>query len=340
MVAAALAALSSPCTAAPLEQQKIQSALTQLVKHYDDVSRRMGPTAALDLQERLSSDLGVMMEDQPPAGYPAQDWHERLNDLADLDASIVTQAVAGKSDPIASAHGAVERLLLARSDHTLQPFALYVPATLVQNPALVVLLHGNPQTEAEIMASPYFRKLADQTGTIVAAPYGRAIYDFAPPADDEVYQVAEEISAVFNIPPQRTYLVGYSMGGFSVFKLAPLHPERWAAVMCIAGGVMYSESDMVIAALQHKPLYVVTGTKDESIPTKYPQNTATYLASAGIPTGLYVQPSGTHWLATLMPALTPAWHDMIDGRIPARVRPNGTAQLPVTAPMPGRGVVP
>ena len=337
----ALVFITAPCAAAELQQQQIQAALGQLSSHYDDVARGMGAAAALDLQERLNSDLGAMLEDQPPPGYPAQDWHERLNDLASLDASIVTQAIAGKSDPIATAHGAVERLLLARTDHTLQPYALYVPATLATNRALVMLLHGNPQTEAEIMASPYFRMLADETGTIVAAPYGRAIYDFAPPADDEVYQLADEIAAAFSIPSQRTYLVGYSMGGFSVFKLVPRRPERWAAVMCIAGGVYFSEVDTVIAALRNKPLYVITGSRDESIPTRYPQNTATYLASAGVPTGLYVQPSGTHLLATLMPVLEPAWHDMIGGRIPARVRPVGTAQVPaVGVPMPGRGVAP
>jgi dienelactone hydrolase len=329
-----LGALVAPSLAGQLQQHELQAALTQFTTHYDEVSRRMGPAAAADLQERLSTDLGAMLEDLPPPGYPPEDWHDRLNDLASLDAGIVAQVVAGKSDPIATAHGAVERLVLARSDQTLQPYALYVPATLAPDPALVVLLHGHDQTEAEIMASPYFRKMADETGTIVAAPYGRALYDFAPPADDEVYQVADEVAATFHISPRRVYLVGYSMGGFSVFHIAPQHPEHWAAVMCIAGAVLYSQADVVSRALQKKPLYVVTGTRDDSIPTTYPQRTASYLANNGVPTGLYVQPSGTHFLATLMPVLDPAWHDMLAGRIPARVRPNGLTQLPIAAPAP------
>lgn len=331
--AAALVALGVPCMAGQLQEHEVQAALTQLTAHYDEVARRMGPAAAADLQERLSTDLGAMAEDLPPPGYPAEDWHDRLNDLAGLDASIVTQVVAGASEPITSAHGAVERLVLARSDHTLQPYALYVPAKLAPDTALVVLLHGRPQTEAEIMASPYFRKMAEETGTILAAPYGRAIYDFSPPADDEVYQVADEVATAFHIAPRRTYLVGYSMGGFSVFKVAPQHPEHWAAVMSIAGAVLYSQSDVVIRALQKTPLYVVTGTQDEAIPTSYPQRTAAYLAGSGVPTGLYVQPSGTHFLATLMPVLDPAWHDMLAGRIPARARPNGLTQVPVGIPV-------
>lgn len=333
--AAALAAISAQSIAGDLEQQKLRSALSQFSAHYEEVAHHMGPSAALDLQERLNSDLGAMLEDSPPPGYPAADWRERLSQLANLDASIVAQAVAGKSLPIENVHGVVERLLLARTDHTLQPYALYVPQTLAPNPSLAILLHGNPQTEAELMASPYFRTLADETGTILAAPYGRGIYDFAPPADDEVYQLADEIAAAFHIPPNRTYLAGYSMGAFSVFKLVPQHPERWGGVMCIGGSLYHSEADTVIAAMSRKPLYVVTGAKDDSIPTKFPQNTATYLASTGIPTGLYVQPSGTHMLATLMPALRSAWLDMLSGRISAQAVPNGTAQLPAIAPIPG-----
>lgn len=340
ILAAAFGLPAFPAAASELEQQKLRTALSQLSMHFDAVTRSMGPAATLDLQERLNTDLGAMTEDAPPSGYPAADWHERLNALADLDASIVAQAVAGKSEPLNNVHGVVERLMLARTDQTLQPYALYVPHTLAPNPALVILLHGNPQTEAEIMSSPYFRTLADETGTIVAAPYGRAIYDFAPPADDEVYQLADEIAAAFHIPAQRTYLAGYSMGGFSVFKLVPRQPDRWAAVMCVAGAVYNSEVQTVISALRRKPLYVITGSSDDSIPTKYPQNTATYLASAGIPTGLYVQPSGTHLLWTLMPALRSAWHDMLSGRISANARPGRSSEaLPAIAPTVGKGMV-
>src|SRR5262249_20985598 len=149
-----LAGGALPGSAGELQQHQVQAAMTQLAAHYDDVARRMGPAAAADLQERLNADFGAMLEDMPPPGYPPQDWHDRLNDLAALAASIVARAVAGRSEPIASAHGAVERLITARSDRTLQPFALYVPQTLAADTPLIVLLHGRPQTEAEIMASP------------------------------------------------------------------------------------------------------------------------------------------------------------------------------------------
>jgi S-ribosylhomocysteine lyase LuxS involved in autoinducer biosynthesis len=38
---------------------------------------------------------------------------------------------------------------------------------------------------------------------------------------------------------------------------------------------------------------------------------------AGIQTGFYQQPDGTHHLPTLMPVLTRAWHDMLANRLDA-----------------------
>jgi poly(3-hydroxybutyrate) depolymerase len=251
-----------------------------------------------------------------------------------LDSSIVFQVIAGRSDAIEGSRGLVERLIVARSDNTLEPFALYVPNSLRLNPSLVVLLHGRPQTESEILSAPYFRALADSTGTIIAAPYGRGIYDFAPPADAEVYQIEQQVASAFNVDSHHVYLVGYSMGGFSVFKIGPEHQQVWSAIMCIAGSVLNSEAATVQAGFQNTRIYVVNGARDQSIPPRYGELTAGWLAGVGIPTGFYQQPKGTHYLSTLMPVLSRAWHDMLSGSISPEARPAAgkTVQFPQTQP--------
>lgn len=326
--------INSPSRAAQVQQDKLQAARLQLALHFADIQHRMGLAQAADLEERLDSDLAAVSIDTPPESYPSEDWNERLRGVAELDASIVTQVLSGKSDAVAGSRGLVERLIVSRTDRTLEPFALYVPSSLTANSTLVILLHGRPQTETEILSSPYFRKLADSTGTIVAAPYGRGLYDFAPPADDEVYQVTDEVGAAFHISSQRVFLVGYSMGGFSVFKIGPRHPRYWAAIMCIAGSILNSNAEAVRTAFQKTPIYVITGEKDQSIPPSYPKRTAAYLASVGIPTGLYEEPSGTHYLATLLPALSAAWHDMIAGHISRPAVPNVESTAPESMPPP------
>ncbi len=315
----------------------LRSARATLVAHYETVVRRMGSEQAADLEQRIDDDIGELLSGQAPDYFSASDWTQRLDGIALLDSSIVAQVVAGASEPIAGSRGLVERLILARTDKTLEPFALYVPATLAPKSDLVILLHGQPQTEAEILAMPYFRALADSTGTIVAAPYGRGIYDFAPPADDEVYQVAETVAAAFAVDPHRVFLAGYSMGGFSVFKIGPEHPAQWAAIMCIAGSVLNSEAAAVRSGFGRTRMYIVNGSKDANIPAVYGTQTAQWLAGVGIPTGFYQQPNGTHYLPTIVPALTRAWHEMLGGYIGLDAQPVATArdQPPAFAPTAG-----
>ena len=318
------AAASSP-------QDELRGALTQLSANYGAVTRKMGPDQAANLEERLDTDLGWMPDATPPPGYSNEQWSTRVAMQAHLDASIVAQVV-GVSAPIAGVQGLAERLIVSRKDGMLAPFTLYVPPHLATEPTLVVLLHGNPQYDSEILASRFFRQFADDSGAIVAAPYGRGIYDFASPADDEVYQVTDEVAAAYHVAPKRVYLVGYSMGGFSVFKIGRQYPARWNAVMAIAGAALGSEIELVRAAFQHTRVYVITGTADESIPTTYPQNTAIYLNSVGVPTGLYVVPAGTHAIVTLAPTISAAWHDMLSGKIRASAWPSGFAGTPSNLP--------
>ena len=330
-------AAGQPGVTADSPSDEVRAALTQLTSNYDAIAKRMGPDQAADLQERLSADLGWMVSAATPyPGYAPAAWSARVADQAHMDASIVTQVLAGKSDPIIGSQGLVERLVVSRKDGLLAPFSLYVPANAAANPALVVLLHGHPQTDSDIIAGRYFRQLADDTGTIVAAPYGRGIYQYASPADDEIYQVAADVAAAFHVPANRVFLAGYSMGGFAVFKVGREHPEQWAGVMSIAGSVLSSEAQLVRLAFAHTPIYVVTGTSDDQVPTSFAQNTAIYLDSVGIPAGLYIVPSGTHSVVTLEPMLSAAWHDMLTGKIRASARPlrNGRVALPSSIDLP------
>lgn len=323
----------------PAGQDELNAARAQLVAHYDDIVRRMGLQQAANLEERLDDDLGGYLSGDTPSNLSQADWIERLNGLAALDSSIVMQVIAGKPEPVTGSHGLVERLILARSDKTLEPFALYVPSSLPPNPSLAILLHGQPQTESEILVGPYFRTLADSTGTIVAAPYGRGIYDYAPPADDEIYQITQTVASAFAVDPHRVYLVGYSMGGFSVFKVGPEHPTQWAAVMCIAGSVLNSESGAVRLGFAHTRMYIVNGAKDENIPSQYGVQTAQWLAGVGIPTGLYQEPNGNHYIFSFMPTLSRAWHEMLGGFIGLNAQPLSAPQVQLPALAPAMGDV-
>lgn len=305
--------MSTTVSATKTPSQIVADALIKLQAHLAVANRAMGEDQAEALGSRLADDMESFDDPTMPMGYTPATYQQRLRNSALLDASIVDQVLAGKYEPLGGVSGLAERLIKSSTDGTWQPLALYVPRDLKPNPTLVVLLHGQPQTETNLLGPPYFQTLADSTNTIIAAPWGRGNYDFYGVASDDVYQTADAVAKAYDIDPHRVYLAGYSMGGFSVFKIGPTHGAVWHAVLCIAGSILNSETASVMKAWKYTPIYVVNGKLDQSIPPMYGEMTAVYLAGMGVPTGFYQEPKGTHFIPTLMPSLTQAWRDMIAG---------------------------
>jgi len=293
-----------------------------------------GRDTTFDYYERLNDDADLLADPNVPQGYTAEQWSEVVHRVASLDLSLATQLLQGSYESMASVRGVGETLVRSSNDATMQPVAVYVPSTYAPGrpTPLIVLLHGHPQSETELLAPPYIARLAEQTGTIVVAPWGRGYYDFRGSIAD-VYDALHAAERAFSIDPRRRFLAGYSMGGFSVFEVAPAHPNEWSAVMCIAGALLGSDARRVVALMRTKPFYVLTGNADDSIPTQYPTVTAAFLQSAGMDVSFYSQPGGIHRLVTLLPILTLAWNDMLHQivRSPPPALENVT--LPSSIPM-------
>lgn len=306
---------------------QLNAGLTNFERTRPIIEREVGQSQAIDLGMRLVQDreyLDVVL----PSGYSAGDWSETVRTIVATDLQAVADAGAGRRRPISlESKGMYETFVSSSIDGTWLPVAVYVPPGASSGAPLALLLHGNPQSETELLGQPYFRRLADSTGTILIAPWGRGAYDYEGAAQTDVYDVLRAAQNALRTDPRRCYLVGYSMGGFSVFKIGPSYPH-WTAVMDIAGALLNSGVPAVRFAWRETPVYVVTGTHDASIPSIYAQETAQYLTGMGLPAGLYIQPEGNHGVRTLMPALTSAWADMHAGVIRASAVPASTASLP------------
>jgi dienelactone hydrolase len=298
---------------------------------------KIGPVAGrdttYDYYERLNEDAELLDDSGTPQGYTAADWSQTVTRISQLDLSLATQLIGGKYDSMSAIRGLGEAFVRSSKDGTMQPVAVYVPSSYSPaHPApLVVLLHGRPQSETQLLAPPYVAELAEASGAIVVAPWGRGYYDFRGSAD-EVYDALDAATRAFAIDPRRRYLAGYSMGGFSVFEVAPVRPQVWAAVMSIAGALLGSDAQRVIAMMRRTPFYVLTGTADDSIPTQYPTATAAFLQAAGMDVSFYSQPGGIHRLVTLLPILTEAWSDMLHGIVRAPQQALGSVTLPSAIP--------
>lgn len=293
-----------------------------------------GRDTTFDYYERLQEDAELLESPDVPQGYAAAQWAQAMERTATLDISLANQLMRRSYVAMGSIRGLGETFYRSSQDGTMQPVAVYVPGSYSPaKPApLVVFLHGHPQSETQLLAPPYIEKLAERTGTVVIAPWGRGYYDFRGSVSD-VYDAVEAATHSFAIDPRKRYLAGYSMGGFSVFEVAPAHANEWSAVMCIAGALLGSDATRVVATMKRTPFYVLTGNADESIPTQYPTATAVFLRNAGFDVSFYSQQNGIHRLVTILPILELAWSDMHSEIVRQPPPALGNVVLPSSIPM-------
>lgn len=296
-----------------------------LQQNLQRISKVTTSEQAVDYSTRLQDDVDALQVKALPYSYNAAEWSDAVRTNAQLDISLVDQLIAGKRAPIDPTPGVQARFAVSSSDGSWQPLAVFVPKSYRSGPApLVVLLHGHPQTETELLSSPMLRGLAEQTGSIVVAPYGRGYYDFHGVATQDVDDAVAAVESMLKVDTSRVYLAGYSMGGFSVFEVGAHRAKDWRAILCISGALLGHDASTVVATMWRMPYYFVTGTDDEAIPTQFTQTSAAYLDSRGLTVSLYIQPSGRHRLTTLRPSLTAAWLDMHKGTgqgVPQAVKP-------------------
>ncbi len=276
-----------------------------------------GTDTASDYLQRLLDDRTLYPLSDAPAGYTQVQYRQLVETVATLDLDAANQLVHHDYATMTDTPGLHEVFVKSTVDGTMQAVGVYVPPTYDKRRGapLVVFLHGHPQSESELLAPPFVEELANATGSIIVAPYGRGYYNFRKAASQDVYDAFDAALRAFNIDPRKRYLAGYSMGGFSVFEIQAIRHDAWSAVMCISGGLLGPDAARAVSSLRQTPVYVLTGDDDQNIDPKYTTASAQYLASADVEVTFYDKHDGTHRLITLLPILQRAWHDMHDGTV-------------------------
>jgi dienelactone hydrolase len=287
-----------------------------------------GRDSAMDYYQRLVDDADLWTM-PAPGGMPEAAWQNLRETEARLDLSLAEQLLRRSFTPMTDIRGLGETFVRSSKDATMQPVAIYVPHSYSpERPAaIVVFLHGHPQAESHLIASDYLQGLSERTNTIIVAPYGRGYYDFNG-SEGDVYDALDAANRAFDVDGRRRYLAGYSMGGFSLFRIAPIHPASWSAVMCISGSLLTSRAAAVLRTMQHARFYVLTGARDDNVPTAWPTATAIFLRDNGLPVTFYSEPDGTHALYSLRSILSRAWADMEGDDVRSPVGLSGAANLP------------
>jgi poly(3-hydroxybutyrate) depolymerase len=124
-------------------------------------------------------------------------------------------------------------------DGVYQDYGLYVPSGYDGSPArTTVFLHGSGFSPHDhpALTPGIFRELGEERDGLMIAPRARTGFSWYEAAGlVDVLQAMDDAASVVAIDPKRTYMSGYSMGGFGAILLPELFPDRFAALFEIAG---------------------------------------------------------------------------------------------------------
>lgn len=214
------------------------------------------------------------------------------------------------ASPLNAQTGFLDRAITFRGE--TYRYQVYVPTDYTANKTwpLIVSLHGNGRQGTDGML---------QTGTDFAirirenrAPFPAiVVFPQARIGTRWLYAEMEELViaelnwsiAEFRVDTARVYLQGYSMGAGGSYRIAYRWPERFAALVVVAGrvqpGVAYSSAEMDIDRRTHAfvastdpfadlasrikniPIWIFHGDADETVPVAQSRQLVSALRNAG-----------------------------------------------------------
>ena len=82
-------------------------------------------------------------------------------------------------------------------------------------------------------------EFGNHQGVIYMEPHGRGNVQYMGFADSDILRGIAEAKRLFNVDEDRVYLTGDSMGGWGTWNVSTRHPELFAAIAPVFGGVDY-----------------------------------------------------------------------------------------------------
>jgi predicted peptidase len=184
-------------------------------------------------------------------------------------------------------------------------YLLYLPAGYGREPGkewpLILFLHGRGERGddlALLKRHPLPEMLARQADFpfIVVSPQLSLDQLWWSAMIDPLNTLLDQVVARYAVDSRRIYLTGLSMGGFGTWEFALRYPERFAAIVPIAGGWQeYSlQAPQNICALKNVPTWVFYGAQDTIVNPMQSQVLVAALQACGGEVRSTVYPDADH----------------------------------------------
>ena len=182
-------------------------------------------------------------------------------------------------------------------------YLLYVPKvynTQIQQWPLIVFLHGAGErgwdiNRVKLHGPPNLIEAGQDFDFIIASPQcpnGQ----WWPSRIEYVMALIDEIVKKYDVDENRIYLTGLSMGGFGIWTIAGMYPQRFAAIAPICGG----GQPFLAGNLNGIPIWAFHGADDPVVPLERSQEMVDAVNHAGGHAKLTVYPGVGHdsWTET------------------------------------------
>lgn len=126
------------------------------------------------------------------------------------------------------------------------PYAVYVPRdwTPATNWPVILFLHGagergrDGRRQTQIGVAAAIRSMPEKIPAVVVFPQAPEDACWIGEPAEGTMEALRQATAEFHGDVSRTYLTGLSLGGFGTWHLALAHPQTFAALVAVCGGIV------------------------------------------------------------------------------------------------------
>ena len=195
-------------------------------------------------------------------------------------------------------------------DQSEQTYSLYVPKSYDAARRYPVVISLHPEDTSHLTAlqmvfgiPPRYGDLglpalanalaARRVDYIVACPFARGTMGYQGIAEQDVYDVLDDVKHRYSVDEDRVYLTGASMGGGGVLWLALTRPDVWAAAAAVCPDTFPGTADLAASAL-NLPIRIYHGYLDTLVPAETSRQWQRRLLASDSPVDYIEYPNVAH----------------------------------------------
>lgn len=174
-------------------------------------------------------------------------------------------------------------------DGATYPYVVYVPRDYAPGKKwpVILFLHGAGERgndglkQTQVGIGSALRMSSERFPALVVMPQCAAGQFWTGTMAELALKALDQTVAEYNGDPDRLYLTGLSLGGFGSFLIAAQHPEKFAAVVPICGGVRGADLKSVAEKLKDIPMWIFHGGADPVVPPARSREIVEAIKAAG-----------------------------------------------------------